>query len=186
DVRIDHRLTNSGTLKFTYMFLQPSVFAPAAFPENGAVATDLRHQSAGLSEVHTLSPNIVNEITLGYARFRSFGAQQGLGTNYTVQSGIGGFEVTSGTYPGFPGLTPSGFTGLTANNFQPLRFRENNFNLRDLMAITRGKHTIETGIDMTQHANFATNSARSRGNFTFSGAYTGNAYADFLLGIPFQ
>src|SRR5262249_23544460 len=122
DWRIDHRLTNSGTVKFTYMFLQPSVFAPGSFPENGAVTTGLRHQSAGLSEVHTFRPNIVNEITLGYARFRSFGAQQGLGTNYTVQSGIGGFEVTSGAYPGFPGLNPSGFTGLTGNNFQPLRF----------------------------------------------------------------
>src|SRR5262249_3588973 len=28
--------------------------------------------------------------------------------------------------------------------------------------------------------------ARSRGDFTFSGTYTGNAWADFLLGLPFQ
>ena len=62
---------------------------------------------AGLSEVHIFSPNIVNELSIGYTRIRSFGMQQGLGTNYTVQSGIGGFDVVSGTYPGFPALTPT-------------------------------------------------------------------------------
>ena len=28
--------------------------------------------------------------------------------------------------------------------------------------------------------------ARSRGDFTFSGTYSGNAFSDFLLGLPFQ
>src|SRR5262249_6517012 len=35
-------------------------------------------------------------------------------------------------------------------------------------------------------SNFTTNSAHNRGEFTFSGVYTGNAWGDYLLGIPFQ
>jgi hypothetical protein len=170
----------------TYMFSQPSVFVPGAFPENGAVTTSLRNQSAGISETHMFGPSVVNEFTIGFVRLRSSGAQQGLGKNYTVQSGIGGFELTSGAYPGFPTISPTGFAALTNNAFQPLNFRENNYNVRDLITIVKGKHVIEAGADLTGHSNFTTNSANSRGTFTFNGTYTGNAYADFLTGIPFQ
>ena len=48
----------------------------------------------------------------------------------------------------------------------------------------KGKHVIEAVADLTGHSNFTTNSANSRGTFTFNGTYTGNAYADFLTGIP--
>jgi len=186
DVRIDHQLGAADALKFTYLFTQPSVFVPGSFPDNGAVTTSPRHQAAGLIEVHTFSSHVVNEFTLGYTRIRSFGAQQGLGTNYTVQAGIGGFDVVSGAYPGFPALTPTGYTGLTNNAFQPLRFRENNYNLRDVVTIVKGKHIILVGLEFTRHSNFTTNSAHNRGEFTFSGTYTGNAWGDYLLGIPFQ
>ena len=186
DIRIDHQIRSSDSLKFTYLFAQPDVFVPGSFPDNGAVSTTLRHQAAGVSEVHTVSPHIVNEAMVGYTRIRSFGAQQGLGTNYTAQAGIGGFEVTSGTFPGFPALTPTGYTALTNNAFQPLRFRENNYNARDIATIVKGSHILLMGVEFTRHSNFTTNSAHSRGEFTFSGAYTGNSWADYLLGVPFQ
>lgn len=186
DIRVDHQLRSSDSLKFTYLFAQPQVYVPGSFPENGAVSTDLRHQAAGVSEVHTFSPHIVNEATLGYTRIRSFGAQQALGSNYTVQSGIGGFDITSTAYPGFPALTPTGYTGITNNAFQPLRFRENNYNLRDLATIIKGAHTIMAGFEFTRHSNFTTNAAHNRGEFTFSGTYTSNSWADYLLGLPFQ
>jgi len=186
DLRADHQLRAADSLKFTYLFAQPNVFVPGSFPDNGAVSTGLRHQAAGLSEVHTFSPHVVNEATLGYTRIRSFGAQQGLGTNYTVQAGIGGFEVTSAAYPGFPALTPTGYTGITNNPFQPLRFRENNYNFRDVATIVKGPHFVMTGLELTRHSNFTTNAAHNRGEFTFSGTYTGNSWADYLLGLPFQ
>jgi hypothetical protein len=186
DVRVDHQLRAADSLRFTYLFTQPTVYVPGSFPDNGAVSTDLRHQAGGVSEVHTFSPHIINEATLGYTRIRSFGAQQGLGTNYTTQAGIGGFDVTSGAYPGFPGLTPTGYTALTNNPFQPLRFRENNYNLRDVVTIVKGSHIILAGFEFTRHSNFTTNSAHNRGEFTFSGTYTGNAWGDYLLGLPFQ
>jgi hypothetical protein len=186
DIRIDHQLREADSLKFTYSFIQPNSFVPGAFPDNGAVTSAMRNQAAGISEVHTFSPHVLNQFTLGYTRVRYFGAQQGLGNNYTVQSGIGGFDQTSTAYPGFPGLTVSGFQGLTDNAFQPLRFRENNYNLRDLATVVRGRHLIQAGVEYTRHSNFTTNSARNRGEFTFNGTYTGNAWGDYLLGLPYQ
>ena len=36
------------------------------------------------------------------------------GTNFTVESGLQGFEQTSGTYPGFPGIGIGGYQGIDA------------------------------------------------------------------------
>jgi hypothetical protein len=185
DIRIDHHFSEKDSLRFTYSFLQPHYYVPGSFPDNGGATTNLRNQAAGLTETHTFSPNIVNEFTLGYARMRSFGIQQGAGTNYTVQAGIGGFDVTSAQFPGFPALTPTGYTALTDNAFEPLNFIESNYNIHDLVSIVKGKHILQAGVDFTRHSNYTTNSAHARGEFTFSGTYTGNAFADYLLGIPF-
>src|SRR5262249_43561793 len=150
------------------------------------VTTNFRHQAAGLSEVHTFSPHFVNEVTVGYTRFYNAFYQQGLGTNYTVQAGIGGFDLVSAAYPGFPALTPTGYTGLTNNPFQPGRHRQNHYNYRDFATIIKGEHTLLLGAEYTHHADDNYNAAHNRGEFTFSGAYTGNSWADYLLGIPFQ
>ena len=45
---------------------------------------------------------------------------QGLGTNYTAQAGIGGFAETSQNFPGFPQLSITGYQGIAGNAFQPL------------------------------------------------------------------
>jgi hypothetical protein len=50
--------------------------------------------------------------------------QQGLGTDYAAQAGIGGLQQTSLAYPGFPGISISGFTSLDVNKFRPLTRRE--------------------------------------------------------------
>jgi hypothetical protein len=42
------------------------------------------------------------------------------------------------------------------------------------------------GVNLRRYETNATNGAWSRGNFTFNGTYTGNSFADFLLGIPFN
>ena len=62
-VRLRKELRASDSLRFTYLFAQPQVYVPGSFPQNGGVSTDLRHQAAGVSEVHTFSPRIVNEAT---------------------------------------------------------------------------------------------------------------------------
>src|SRR5262249_47515738 len=115
---------------------------------------------------------------------RSFSSQQGLGTNYTAQAGIGGFELTSKAFPGFPGLFISGYQGIDGNLFTPGQFRENNYNYRDLMTIAKGRHFIEIGAEYLRHSAFGINGLFGRGVFNFIGNYTGNGWGDYLLGLP--
>lgn len=186
DVRIDHRISDADSLTASYSMQMSDTYTPGRFPANGAVALDLRKQRFSLTENHSFSPTVINELRLGYVRSRFLRSQQGLGTNYTVQAGIGGFEEHSAEFPGFPGLGISGFLGFDVNAFVPIFYRDNKYEVMDNVTVIRGAHTLKAGVNLRRYDTATTNAARSRGDFTFNGTFSGNAFADFLLGIPFQ
>ena len=186
DIRADHYFSRSDSLTSTFSFNQVANYAPGAFPANGGVNQYVRRQAAAMSETHTFGPAMLNELRLNYVRTRESNSQQGLGTNYTVQSGIGGFDQQSASFPGFPGLSISGYLGFNGNAFVPIIFRDNTWEIGDSMTWLRGAHTIKAGGLFRYYDTATVNAAYSRGQFNFTGTYTGNAFADFLLGVPFQ
>lgn len=186
DVRIDHRFSNADALSSSYSFIQTGTYSPGQFEANGGVSLDVRKQRWGLSETHTIRPTMINEFRLGYVRTHFVNQPQGLGTNHTVQSGIGGFVEQSSDFPGFPGLGITGYLGFNPNAFSPIKFRDNKYELLDNVTWIRGAHAIKFGAHFRRYDTATTNAARSRGDFTFNGTFTGNAWPDFLLGLPFQ
>ncbi|MGH9668305.1 MAG: hypothetical protein ACRD9L_28120, partial [Bryobacteraceae bacterium] len=58
------------------------------------------------------------------------------------------------------------------------------YEIVDSVSITRGAHTIAIGADLRKYDLSSTNSAYSRGSFSFSGTYSGYGFADFLTGYP--
>lgn len=186
DLRSDHRFSSKDSLSGSYSFNQSETYSPGQFDANGGVTLDVRKQHAGLAETHVFKPSALNEFRLNYVRTRFVNAPQGLGTNYTVQSGIGGFAEQSSDFPGFPGLGFTGYLGFNANAFSPIKFRDNKYELSDSVSWFRGAHTFKAGVLLRRYDTSTTNAARSRGDFTFNGSYSGNSFADFLLSVPFQ
>ncbi|MBV8816737.1 MAG: TonB-dependent receptor, partial [Acidobacteriaceae bacterium] len=186
DLRVDHRFSAADSLMSSYSFNQVLNYTPGQFAANGGVTQQVRRQMATLGETHTFGPATLNEVRLTYVRTRENNAAQGLGTNYTVLSGIGGFVDQSGAFPGFPGLTISGYLGFNGNAFVPIIFRDNKYELDDTVTLIRGAHVLKFGGLARNYSTATVNAARSRGQFTFNGTYTGNAFADFLLGLPYQ
>jgi hypothetical protein len=139
-----------------------------------------------LSETHSVTPALFNEFRLGYVRTRFYNEPEGLGTNHTVLSGISGFAEQSSDFPGFPGLGITGYLGFNPNAFSPIQFRDNKYEIQDSLTWIRGAHSVRIGAHFRRYDTATTNAARSRGDFTFNGTYTGNAWSDFLLGLPFQ
>lgn len=186
DIRADHRFSDRDSLTSSYSFNQAETYGPGQFEANGGVTLEVRKQRAGLAETHLFGPSTINEFRLNYVRTRFFNAPQGLGTNHTVKSGIGGFVEQSGDFPGFPGLGFTGYLGFNANAFSPIKFRDNKYEISDSLTWIRGAHSFKAGVLLRRYDTSTTNAARSRGDFTFNGSYSGNSFADFLLSVPFQ
>jgi hypothetical protein len=186
DLRVDHRFSAADALASSYSLNQTDTYTPGQFDANGGITLNVRKQRWSLNETHNIHPALINEFRLGYVRTRFFNFPQGLGTNHTVMSGIGGFAEQSSDFPGFPGLGISGYLGFNPNAFSPIKFRDNKYEILDSIAWVHGAHSLRIGAHLRRYDTATTNAARSRGDFTFNGTYTGNAWADFLLGLPFQ
>ncbi|MDQ2900818.1 MAG: carboxypeptidase regulatory-like domain-containing protein [Acidobacteriota bacterium] len=184
NVRLDQRLGSKNTLFVRESYGRRNDFNPGAYPQNGGFTQDNRTHNAVVSDTHIFSPTVINELRLGYTRFYNANINQGLGTNYTTQAGIGGFELTSLNFPGFPQLSISGFAGINGNAFQPLINPTDAYEIVENVHWIKGAHTLTLGTDLRQLRFTSTNSAFSRGSFNFTGAYTGNGFADFLTGYP--
>src|SRR5207302_1180799 len=90
DIRVDHHFSAADALTSSYSLNNVLTYTPGSFAANGGVTNTVRRQQFSLSETHSFTPGILNEARVGYVRSAFFNAPQGLGTNYTVQSGIGG------------------------------------------------------------------------------------------------
>ncbi|HYM12632.1 MAG TPA: carboxypeptidase regulatory-like domain-containing protein [Bryobacterales bacterium] len=186
NVRIDQKLSEKNSLFVRHTYTRREDFNPGAYPTNGGFTQDNRTHNAVITDTHIFSPALINELRLGYTRFYNANINQGLGTNYTEMAGIHGFELTSLNFPGFPQLSISGFQGIAGNSFQPLINPSNMYEIVNNLNWVKGAHTLKFGVDLRDYRFTSTNSANSRGSFSFTNAFTGNAFADFLTGYPFS
>jgi len=184
NARYDHIFSSQDSLAVRYTINHLEAFNPGAYPQNGGFTQRQRVQNLVLSETHIFSPTLLNELRLGYTRMHNANLNQALGTNHTQMAGIRGFEETSQNFPGFPQLSITGFQGVAGNAFQPLVNPTNMYEIVNNLSWIRGAHTFRFGADLRDYRLTSTNSANSRGNFSFTGAYTGQAFADFLTGYP--
>ena len=184
DVRTDHRISDSDNLSVSYSLQGLTQYSPGPSPVNGGVSNSVWNQAARLHEVHTISPTTVNELHLGYLRFNAHASPQGEGTNYTVLSGMGGFNETSLQAPGFPNLYIDNYIGIDGNVWYPFHSKDNKYDVGDTFMMVKGAHTIKLGGDMRWFSSADMGAAQSRGNFWISNEYTGVSFADFMLGLP--
>lgn len=184
NVRVDHRFSEADSLFARYSINNIDQYNPGSFPEVGGRGISLRTQNAVLDETHIFSPTLINDLRLGYARMYRTDTPQGLGTNYTVQSGLNGFQETTANFPGFPTLNITGYGSIYGNDYSPLTNPTNTYEIIDSATWIHGAHSIRFGMDLRESRMFSTNAAHSRGNFSFDGGYTGDGFADFLTGYP--
>lgn len=184
NARYDHIFSTKDSLSGRYSINHLQAFNPGAYPVNGGYDQRQRVQNVVGTETHIFSPTLINELRLGYTRMHNANLNQGLGTNYTGQAGILGFEQTSLNFPGFPQLSITGYQGIAGNAFQPLVNPTNMYEIVDSVSWIKGSHTFKFGADLRDFRLTSTNSANSRGSFSFNGTYTGNAFADYLTGYP--
>ncbi len=104
-----------------------------------------------------------------------------MGDKIVSQVGIQG--VTNTGIPGQPTLSITGLTGTSSYSIHDKALI--NFELTDNVSWTKGRHAFKFGVDFIRdenNQNYLPNNLY--GSFSFTGRYSGAAYADFLLGLP--
>jgi hypothetical protein len=191
DAKVDWNPTDRDHVfaRYSQMFItQPTTNSqPLLYNSTGNNIFPL--QSGVLNYTRTISQNIVNEFRAGANYFPAEANVQG-----------GATTNTAGLIPGQPTSFLPGlyFAGSPVGGSQngpfafgtvdaPEIFHQTTISFEDSVSIIHGAHTMRAGFQAERYRNDyvpATSSDGAAGQIGFSGQYTGNAEADFLLGLP--
>jgi len=184
--RVDHQITDSQRIYGRYVIVrQPSTqlgYAPTA------VTDDLVSQhNLGLNYNWAVSGNSVVTLSGGMLRTRESYTTAALGKNNdALSAGLQGFPTAGREkWIGPPNLNfASGYQGISYSGWGvPGALYGGTYNGKaDLRHYRRG-HSIAAGVEYADiHTYGDHGSGNARGTFNFSNLYTGDGFADFLLG----
>jgi hypothetical protein len=138
-----------------------------------------RVQTSTVSDTWTVTPNMLNELRVGYNRFApAYQVQNGfslkdLGGNFPVLNGV---PIPPNITISSPSLT------LGSNSSINAQLANEDYQVKDTIHWTRGRHAIAGGFEAFRRRYLNRGYFLTMGSFNFSGVITGNAQADFLLG----
>lgn len=183
DTRLDFRPSerNSFYGGFSYSRMPISAYVAPVIPPF-SFRTSLRVASSGvIAWTHTLSSNLLNEARIGFARDNNQIKTPVIGDRILAQVGITGVPISGiPTYPVF------NVTGITSPNVVPyFGGVTTDFELTDNLSWVHRNHLVKAGFDVIRDRNSSFYYGGSvYGTYSFTGAFTGSPYADFLLGLP--
>jgi hypothetical protein len=152
------------------------------------------------SNTWTISPTIVNSLTLGYTDFYnslgtfSQGTVNGVGL---INAGIPNLQAGASTTWGVPSFsfTPDPFTAVGDSTDGPYVTSDFDKSINDNFTWVKGKHSMDFGFQYDRITFNELGNQQTRGNFVFQRnataalskpgtlvANTGSGFADFLLG----
>ena len=184
-VRVDQKLGGRDTLFGTYYYQDgntqnpfPTAFlGPINVPEF-PTKDAWRFQHIVLSETHVFSSKSVNEFRFGFTRNALIGLDAAIPRNASDY----GFTFPSTIPINVPQWAVAGFTVNGYTDMGPGNNATNVFQWNDTLSLIRGRHDLKFGVDIRRYQLNANIPSAFNGAFNFTGAVTGNAFADFLLG----
>ena len=189
-VRLDHRLSGTDQLfgrfsTFDAHDLQPfgtSALQEALVPGFGRTLTT-KTRNLVASHTHVFGNSMLNEVRFGWMTVE--GGQLSLNRGNTFASQVGLLGVTGDPRDaGFPQISTGGLYN-TMGDPTVFTTRDNqHFELYDNFTIDRGAHRLKFGAYYFHLQLRPEQADNARGAFTYTGQFTGNAFADFLLGYP--
>jgi hypothetical protein len=189
--RVDHTFGPKDNIYARYMFAQSVTFTTdQAYTTLPGFGDKIRYrgQNIAFSWTHTLSPTILNEFRFGFSRNMDIGTCENCprAKGFVESFGIANLKALSPEDEGFPyfGLS-QGYFGIGDSNYRPVESNDMIEKYNDTLTITKGKHTIATGVDMQPYQSLRDQAPFSpHGQFDFSNLYSNFTVSDFLLGYP--
>ena len=198
DLRIDHELTSKDSLfaRGSYQVRDPRAFRSEV--GSGNAFTNLPYLNDKLTTYSVIggwtrvfSSTVVNEFRMGYNNDTSDRK-----SNYVAQELAAqlGYEASPSLVEGALGFPAINFVGGTnrpsslpdaGRNVSRTQY-QNSFSISDNLSWVKGEHSLKGGF--LWNRNSATDGfgrgLNNRGAYRFDASKTGNAFTDFLLGLP--
>ncbi len=201
--RIDYEFNRQTKLFGNFSLMEGGAINVASLPEF-STTPDFRRTNISVNLTHSFSPNKVLNVGLSSMRFTNLQlSKQAFQTGLLESLGIEGVSVLDDMDEGYPefeisgyallGFGSSGFSGFGSSGFggggfgsgSPFTSYFDNYGIESDFAYVHGGHHIGIGGQIRfDQVNDAKTWGTRRGKFSFSGFFTGNSFADFLLGIP--
>lgn len=166
-LRIDHKLSDNDQLSGRFLYdKQGQPFGGTANALPGFEADfAAKLYNFVLSETHVFSPNVTNELRLGYNR---------IGFNFPLHDEAFAANVPRIT---FNGLT---LTSVGADATFPQGRIANNYVVQDTLTKVMGSHTFRGGIDYLRQISRQAAPFNPRGNLTFTASTGYNSFGNFV------
>lgn len=188
DIRVDQTLFSKDHLMGRYSITDNHETDPNAFPLLGGFPLRSRGQNVVLRETHIFSPKWLMESQFSYYRSAFFFTSSLQGQDINTAAGIQGVEgLSPPQYYGLPTITISnyaGFNGQSGSNAYPKQNKIRSWQYVEHATYSSGKHEVRFGYENFHNLNTYISGSNSLGTFGFSNAYSGDNFADFLLGLP--
>ena len=144
-----------------------------------------RDQNAEISDLYAFSPHLFNEFSAGWTRDLNYILGQTDGTSLLQSLGLQG--ITPIPTPGITTMTIQGLTTVTQQSIS--KIPKELYTIRDSVTWTRGRHSMKFGFMAAQghYYTLPDEPDPAFGSFSFTNTLAGgagNAFANFLLGIP--
>jgi hypothetical protein len=182
NLRVDHKISDKDQLRGTWLRAFYGPFKDVASQGAGSslaggVAQDGEHNDIFVAGwTHTFSPTLLLDSYISYLHLPLYRTAQNYKTDFSaIIPGLGAQTLEGAPSISITNITP--FSEAGSKNLE--QTYQGNTSLTKVLA----KHTIKAGVSYLYNDSWQ-NSAVSHGAFTFTGLYTGIAYADFLLGYP--
>lgn len=188
DLRFDHYLRQNQQLfgRFSWKRI-PSENANGLLPNS---TVNLNSKNLIISYNYSFRPNLINEFRYGLSYWESVERFPINGAQAIAKLGITGLDISNhlnqGAFPTFDFSDGTGFSAIGRSKDGPTRSRTNQFS--DNLSWVKGRHTMKFGGDI-RHLEYQDlllfGGSDDFGSFDFNqGAFSGNAFADLLLGLP--
>ena len=189
-VRLDRRLATADQLFARFSTFDASDRQPfgtgslqeTLVPGFGrTVKTSARN--IGISHTHVFGSKVMNELRAGWLRVKGGQVSANRGVDFAGQVGLQGV-TRDPRDTGFPQISTAGLYSTMGDPTSFIYRRNEHLELYENLLVDRGAHHVKFGAYLF-HLRFNPEQPdNARGAFSYTGQFTGNAFADFLLGYP--
>ncbi len=183
--RLDHRFSGTNSLFGRYAHTQESLLVPCASNNQTSCVPGFGHNdvtrahSLSLNDTHIFSPKLVMEARAGFNRQLQSRIALASGKS-DISSQLG---IPASHHPkdfGHPMIAITGFGTIGDRGYQ--KRAGTTGQIAASLNYTPTSHSIRAGVDLRRIRFNAGSNVRETINF--SGIWAGNAFSDFLLGLP--